>query len=72
MLIPSWVKAREVVWWTYKDGDRILCRVAAVAHEYLTLTILTATPEQVLSVRRGAGESVGVMYQDGLIERSGQ
>jgi hypothetical protein len=71
MLIPSWLKAREIVWWKYKDGDRILCRVAGVAAEYLTLTILTATPEQVLSTRRGVGESVGVMYQDGLIEKAG-
>lgn len=71
MLIPSWVKTRELVWWKYKEGDRILCRVSNVSQEYLTLTILTATPEQVLSIRRGVGESVGVMYQDGLIEKAG-
>lgn len=59
------------MWWKHKDGDRILCRVAGVASEYLIITILTATPEQVLSVRRGVGESIGVMYQDGLIEKAG-
>lgn len=68
MLIPSWVKMRELVWWKYRDGDRILCRVSNVAHEYVSLSILAATPEQVLFIRRGVAEIVPIQYQDGLLE----
>jgi hypothetical protein len=68
MLIPSWVKHRSMVWWNYRDGDRILCRVSNVASEYLTMQILAATPEQVLHVQRGVGECVSIQYADNLIE----
>lgn len=59
---------REIVWWKYRDNDRLLCRVATVGHENVTLVILAATHEQVLFVRRGCGEIVAIQYTDGLLE----
>lgn len=68
VLIPSWVKMREIVWWKYKDGDRVLCRVSMIGQENVTITILHATPEQILSIRRGCGELVLIQYAEGLLE----
>jgi hypothetical protein len=68
MLIPSWIKHREIVWWNYGENTRVLCRVTQVGNEYVVLTILAATTEQVLKIRRGVGEQVQIMYVDGLLE----
>lgn len=68
MLIPAWVKMREIVWWKDSADSRVLCRVVSVTQEYLALQILYATPESIISVRRGIGEVVQIAYQDGLLE----
>lgn len=68
MLIPSWLKSRELVWWNLGAVGKVLCRVSNVSGECISLTILHATPEQILNIRRGPGEATGVMYADGLLE----
>jgi hypothetical protein len=68
MLIPSWIKHREIVWWKFMQDDRVLCRVTQIGHDHIVLQILTATPAQVLKIRRGVAEQVQIMYGEGLLE----
>lgn len=68
MLVPSWLKPRELVWWNLGDRGRVLCRVTSTSSEHVTLNILYATPDQIILIRRGPGEATAVMYGHGLLE----
>ena len=68
MLIPSWIKQREIVWWKDGPDSRMLCRVVSVSNEFIALQILYAQPDAIIRVGRGIGEVVQIAYQDGLLE----
>jgi hypothetical protein len=57
-------------WWTGIAGLRILLRCEMVAEEYARLRVLTATPEEVLRIGYGVGESFNLALVNIPLEKA--
>jgi hypothetical protein len=49
---------RDLVWWSFCDSEKLLCRVEYLGTDYVAVRVLAATTEQVLACGYGVGERI--------------